>query len=401
MKIIELKNTKIPLYISDNLRNQIQYLCTKIADVEWSGILFHDLEGNIDDLKTMKLYAQELLPMNKGTKGYTEYDYDEEYTKFLKSKVNGNMKELVKLLKDKNKNRISHIHSHNNMNVFFSGTDTQELIDGSSNPDKPYYLSLIVNNKGDMCAKISYRGIIETEGHEYSKITYKDINGKVIIENNNKELNNTEEVMFVVDCDIILFYDIDDNFVNRTEKIIEEAEKRKKHIQLTNQNNKSYNSNRTGIISNYNSNSQLNLFENDNNIDNISTSNKEYLNLFNINDNDIKNFISKVISFNIEDNLGIETNLNDIQFNIDNNQIDLDLFADKLEEQIFLTYEKCFGILGEGHELLEIICERASDIIDTYESQFPFVNIISHELWNISQLQSEPLFEEELILNTN
>lgn len=40
--------------------------------------------------------------------------------------------------------RIGHIHSHNTMGVFFSGTDWGELEDNA--PNHNYYLSLIVNN---------------------------------------------------------------------------------------------------------------------------------------------------------------------------------------------------------------------------------------------------------------
>lgn len=396
IKIIELENTKIPLYISDVLRNQIQYLCTRISDVEWSGILFHDIEGNIDNLSTVKLYAQELLPMNKGTSGYTEYTYDEEFTKFLKSKVNEDMKEFIKLLKQKDKNRISHIHSHNNMAVFFSGTDVQELIDGTTN-DRPYYLSLIVNNKGNMCAKIAYRGTIKIEGKKSINISYKDINGIIINKKEKEDLNSDEEVMFVIDCDIILFNSISEKFIERTNYIIKEAEERekrkreeydKKYPYLGNSSNfgkyKIPESNSATVNDN-----QLTLFEQNEGIINS----KEILKNYNINNKDIKNFISKVISFNIEDTLGIETNLTQIQHNINNKQLDIGEYADKLEGQILVTYDYCFGDLGENFDLLELICEKASDIIDTYEVQFPFVDIISHEFWVVSQAQLTPIRE--------
>lgn len=398
-RIIELKHTKIPLYISDVLRNQIQYLCTRISEVEWSGILFHDIEGNIDDLSTVKLYAQELLLMNKGTKGYTEYDYDGEFTKFLKSKVNGDMKEFVKLLKQKDKNRISHIHSHNNMSVFFSGTDTQELVDNSEFYN--YYLSLIVNNKGDMCAKIAYRGTVKSEGQRNLVITYKDGFGTPIIKNEKEDLNSDEEVMFVVDCDIILYYSVDEPFVERADTIIKEAEEREKrkreeHAKKFPKTSGEYAGN-SSIYGQWKipesnhatvNDKQFSLFEMNGGVPSI----EETFRKLNIDDKDIAKFVAKVISFNVEDTLGIEANLNQIQQNIDANQINMDEYGDKLEEQILVAYDYCFGALGEGYELLEMICERASDIIDEYEIQFPFVDIISHEFWNASQIE---LVEEE------
>lgn len=318
--------------------------------------------------------------MNKGTLGYTEYDYDGEFTKFLKSKVNGDMKKFVELLKQKNKNRISHIHSHNNMKVFFSGTDTKELLDNSEHYN--YYLSLIVNNNHEMCAKIAYRGFIKSEGERKTSIKYKDINGDFITINEEENFNSKEEeVVFIVDCDIKSQYSISEEFKKRTDFIIEEAEKKAQKIKAENikkfsiDNYSSFGklpeSNRAFVNSN-----QLKIFENiDSDIDS------------DISDKDIKQFISKVISFDLEDTLGIESNLTQIQHNIDANQIDMDEYIEKLEEQIFLAFTHCFGELYNSYELFEIICERASDIIDEYETQFPFVDIISHEFWNISQTQ--------------
>jgi len=391
MDIIDLKNKKVPLYISDKLRNQIQYLCAMIPDVEWSGILFHDIEGNTDDLSTVKLYAQEVLPMNMGTAGYTEYDYDDAYVKHLKAKVNNKMPEFIKLLKQSDKNRISHIHSHNKMSVFFSGTDVQELIDGSEG--KNYYLSLIVNNAGDMCAKIAYRGTIKSTGHIIETMTYRDAFAKPITKEEKVDLTEEKEVLFCVECDIITEFDVDDDFVKRVDYIMEENKKKKalaqkifseKQSQYSGNSSKfgSYKipeSNRANVID-----KQITMFPDD---ASYMTSD------VNITDKDIKQFIAKVISFDCDTTIGIESILTDIQLQIKSKQLLLEEFADKLEEQILIAYSYCFGALGEGYELLSDVCSRASDIIDTYEIQFPFVDIISHEFFTISTTEYES--EEE------
>ncbi len=54
------------------------------------------------------------------------------------------------------------IHSHNNMGVFFSGTDSDELYSNSVNHN--HYLSLIVNNKLEATAKVATR-VTEFEEH--------------------------------------------------------------------------------------------------------------------------------------------------------------------------------------------------------------------------------------------
>ncbi len=394
MDIIELKNKKIPLYISDKLRNQIQYLCTMIPDVEWSGILFHDIEGNTDDIANVKLHAQEVLPMNMGTSGYTEYDYDEAYVKHLKSKVDNKMPEFIKLLKHTDKNRISHIHSHNKMGVFFSGTDVQELVDGTEG--KNYYLSLIVNNAGDMCARVAYRGMLKSEGHITETVTFKDAFAKLITRKEKIDLTEEKEVLFFIECDIISEFDVDDTFCKRVDYIMEENKKKTKAFQdkwKTYQPKQVYdgNSSKFGQFESNRANAlvkQLQMFPGTP----IMTSDA------NVTDRDIKNFIAKVISLDVDCTFGIEALLTDLQLQINQKQIDMDEYADKLEQQILITYSHCFGDLGEGYELLSDICSRASDIIDTYEIQFPFVDIISHEFFTAST--TEYFAEEELELAT-
>lgn len=391
--IIDLKNKKVPLYISEKLNSQIQYLCTMIPDVEWSGILFHDIEGNTDNIDSVKLYAQEVLPMNMGTSGYTEYNYDEAYVKHLKAKVDNKMPEFIKMLKEHpDKNRISHIHSHNKMAVFFSGTDVQELIDGSEG--KNYYLSLIVNNKGEMCAKIAYRGIIKSSGSVIETVTYKDAFAKNITKEEKLDLSEEKEVMFTVDCDIICEFNVDDDFVKRVDYIMEEN---KKHLQKMKEDwsKKSYSTNFSKFDSHRipKSNSAHSLSR-QLDFEHCIFPKEAFASDANISDREIKDFIAKVISFDVDTRFGIESLLTNIQLQLDIKQIDMDEFADKLQHQILIAYSHCFGSLGEGYELLNSVCSRASDIIDTYEVQFPFVDIISHELFTMSidAIESEESF---------
>ena len=55
--------------------------------------------------------------------------------------------------------QLGHVHSHHEMATFFSGTDMDELEEGSGKHN--YYLSLIVNNRNELIAKIGV--LLETE----------------------------------------------------------------------------------------------------------------------------------------------------------------------------------------------------------------------------------------------
>lgn len=93
------------------------------------------------------------------------------------------------------------------MSVFFSGTDTQELVDNAGN--FIYYLSLIVNNKGEMCAKIAYYATINSD-ISYDKAGFKF-----------STKTPEERVLVTADCRISVL--LDSLFLDRTEEIIKEA----------------------------------------------------------------------------------------------------------------------------------------------------------------------------------
>src|SRR5690606_25480839 len=81
-------------------------------------------------------------PMDKGSSAFTEYDFDERFVEYL-------MEDEERITY-----KVGHVHSHHNMAVFFSGTDTQELLDNAGAHN--FYLSLIVNNRKEMTAKVAF-----------------------------------------------------------------------------------------------------------------------------------------------------------------------------------------------------------------------------------------------------
>ena len=130
----------VKVNIPKKVMDKINYLCTVISEVEWSGILFYSVKGSIKNPKKMTITLKDILPMDKGTAVTTEFTYDERYVEYL--------------MNDPKRTdwKSGLIHSHNNMGVFYSGTDQQELLTNSKSHN--FYLSVVVNNKLDIIGRI-------------------------------------------------------------------------------------------------------------------------------------------------------------------------------------------------------------------------------------------------------
>lgn len=196
----EIKNKKVKLILSKNLLNQINYAHREIGDIEWSGmLLFKEIEGNIEQ-NNLTLLCDYVYLLDVGTSAYTEFSVDE------------NIVDMYEDYPEAINSKIGIIHTHHSMNCFFSGTDMSELQD---NTDKyPYYLSLIVNHKGQYCAKVAY--IASTEEYSYK---VKSLFGSYTV--NQKSV----EYLCTIDCDIE--FETSPEFVKRIQDLNEINEKKR------------------------------------------------------------------------------------------------------------------------------------------------------------------------------
>ncbi len=180
LEVVELQNL-VAVHIPDEVRDKIKFLCKSIAKDEWSGVLFYEVEGDIDDTDTMKITLKDIFLMDKGTKAYTSFDWDEDIVNYQMD--NPEAMDWT----------IGHIHSHNTMDVFFSGTDWSELNDNC--PLHNFYLSVIVNNYLDVKAKIAFTAESPNSGFTAKNKEGKDYNFEVTgLKTNTK--------MLVYDCEI-------------------------------------------------------------------------------------------------------------------------------------------------------------------------------------------------------
>ena len=322
---------EISLIMPAELLGKIWYLCHEINNVEWSGLLFYQPIGDIKDLSTFKIIAKDVYLMDIGTSSYTEYSFNESIMNFYDK-----FPEAMNY-------KIAHIHSHNSMNSFFSSTDDDELKDNAKNYN--YYLSLIVNNKMDMVAKLAMAG------KSTQILTLKDNNGLLF----NLDIKE-KPIIGTINVNVFPF----DENITEIEKRVKELKDKEKEKEEERRKSFDYSRN-TSIYNRYDSigynyntpyNSyQQNLFDNTNNQSKIISSNDTVF-PYNINlmkyksinelkkklpNESIELLIKKMINSLIEtDKIKEDLNLNDFLSMADNTiyiikNIEQDVFDDSLD----------------------------------------------------------------------
>ena len=211
LEIVSFPDIKPTIEMPTKVLNQIKFLCREIPKEEWSGILFYKVEGTIKDIKNVKFILEDILPLDKGSASFTQYSYDERYVDHIMK--NPNLEDC----------KMGHIHSHNIMGVFFSGTDMSELQDNA--PNHNYYLSLIVNNYMDFCAKVCFVGEAEETNIIYNG---RDEKGQSYPIHTIKSSDSLK--LFVFDCKIqsdVNNLSVEADFEDKVKDIIAKAAKPK------------------------------------------------------------------------------------------------------------------------------------------------------------------------------
>lgn len=205
----------------DSFLDKVKFLCKSIPKDEWSGILFYRPVGSIKDVENFKIILEDILPLDKGNATYTEYDNLEEMLNYFEEPGN----EALDLGYQDGSISIGHIHSHNTMAVFFSGTDTTEIKDNSQNHF--YYLSLIVNNFMDFKAKIATRGTYEyTFEQEIDVMSKDELGNTYVIDKETIKIDKKEDIVYIYDCEIISnqpALNVSTSWADRVKALIEKA----------------------------------------------------------------------------------------------------------------------------------------------------------------------------------
>ncbi len=189
---LELSN-RPKVIITENLKRQIDYLHSKVGSNEWSGELITKEEGTINDMNDWKISCEDIFLADVGTPGATEYTVDKGG--FKAADVVTMFDKHPELLEGEKKNQ--HIHTHHNMNAFFSGTDWENLEDRADVSN--YFMMLVVNFSGKYCAKVAFKAKIKNSGTPMLEFVNNSDSIPVI----NLTEDSEREVLVVMDCDII------------------------------------------------------------------------------------------------------------------------------------------------------------------------------------------------------
>ena len=145
------------LDISKELETKIRTFCALSPTREWSGVLFYTFTGDYQN--GIIIEANDMYLMDQGSAAHTEFDLNEpEITRYMV--MEGLMHQCIGL-----------IHSHNQMNAFFSGEDTDTLIEHGTAMNN--FVSLVVNNDGNYVARLTRQLNLEGKSVKTVKGTLK------------------------------------------------------------------------------------------------------------------------------------------------------------------------------------------------------------------------------------
>jgi len=208
----EIKNKSLNVLINKKAINIIKIFNAANPHTEWSGILFYKL---IEDNLNFDIEVIDILLMDIGNSTTTSYEFNSDFVSFIEEQ--GYIEEYLTTI------FIGHVHSHNQMGSFFSGTDINELVENSEN--HKLYLSLIVNNRLEMVAKAVIREEVKQKILSMGSLGYKTN----FINNNYPEEEKIIYKLWAYTANITLDNTISqlDKYFNRLSTIIKEKQARK------------------------------------------------------------------------------------------------------------------------------------------------------------------------------
>lgn len=235
-------STTYKIIIPDKVERLIRFLCERVWDTEWSGVLFYTPTGNFED-GSLEIHCEDIFPMDIGSTTYTEFNMSPDVISYMAQKP-----ELLDC-------KMGLIHSHNNMTTFFSGTDMTTLQEEGD--ERNHFVSLIVNNAGKYSAaitrKIKYTSV--------RNVSYEGFNGTV---NSGQETVNGEEIEYF-DLEIVFEAPQENGMKEVADRLteIKEAKKEVTPSSAYNPYTASYNKYLNKDLTTYKSPQQPTLFDDD------------------------------------------------------------------------------------------------------------------------------------------
>lgn len=173
----------ITMTFTDNVLVAISTACSISSTKEWSAIIFYKVKNLDKGFKSININVFDMLVMDIGTGINTSWEYNDDVNSYMIDKdILGN--DVC----------MGQLHSHVGMEAFFSGEDMATLKQEAI--DREHNLSVVVNNRGDVVAKISRKLVRKVKG--IMEISYPTFNEKIV----------SEKVAIDNIDNIIEFYDV-------------------------------------------------------------------------------------------------------------------------------------------------------------------------------------------------
>jgi hypothetical protein len=211
-KLVVAKDKDITLTISPIAGAKIQMMCLLKPNTEWSGTILYFTTGSVAE-NNLHVSVEDFYLMDIHEVAATDYNHGEDSSFQTYYKESGAAKKRL---------RYGHCHSHHTMTSYFSNVDDEELQESTGAFNKGY-LSLIVNNKMEMVARMCF---FTKANVSYSTVSsYFDADGKEV-KNTEAVENNLQEMVLAYDINDIVYFE--DPFVDRYKEVCEISEKRRK-----------------------------------------------------------------------------------------------------------------------------------------------------------------------------
>lgn len=177
IKILE-KQSEYKLIIPAEVQRKIDLLCLKISNIEWSGTLFYDITGNYKE-NNLVVTVKDIFLQDIGDGASTSFSESPDLVGYI---VDHDLLTCFRGL----------IHSHHNMQAFFSGVDFDTLKKEAL--DHNHFVSLVVNNKRQYVASITVVYTSEKKAKVIEKKTFHTFNGEEVqIQENTYDTESTEK----------------------------------------------------------------------------------------------------------------------------------------------------------------------------------------------------------------
>lgn len=206
LQLKKIESSSYKMIITEFLEKKIRFVCSKINNIEWSGVLFCKYDGDFED-NSLVVTAVDMIVLDIGTGADTQFKCsDPDVISYM---VDNDLLDCDTQL----------IHSHHNMKAFFSGQDQSMLVQEGT--DKNIFVSLIVNNAGEYVAGVTRKIASKiTEERCYKTIGNKEICKPV----------ESYETQYIEWFDLTITKDIKEEnpFPELSERLLKIAENKKK-----------------------------------------------------------------------------------------------------------------------------------------------------------------------------